>query len=350
MSEQIPSSDTSDFAPRGDNFEWYEAAEAVVNRIKNAGRDLAKLSYSSQEDAMRDTSVFQAEIVSIVSQYSGLKQVVLRSSGDGVQEVVVQTPGSHDGDAGAVFEAITMPDSKNPFTPVPPYESRDFLFDCVRFFVTEVAADDWRIATILYGEKALEPIQQLTDDDEPFLTVVLKPALRIDCGENNTPFEIVDLINERERVQALRELSESAGEDWPEVFSLIKKLDDAVNEEDHGSLTDFEDLQSLHDLGKIGARYAASDTNRLDSLTAAVAAVLGEGRYLALDGVSYSFESGGDVTEESVRGLCGYVETIVPDVPMFAGIPRQPAGPAFVIRNGKKTYSMPFTQVSRMSL
>lgn len=299
---------------------------------------------------MAVTSVFHAEVETVFNQYSGLKQVVLRASGDGIQEVVVKTQNGHDADEDTLFEDIVIPDSKNPYTPVVPYESRDFLFDCIRFSTTEVAEDDWRIGTILYGEKTLEPIQKLTEGQEPYMTIIIKPALRIDCSESNAPIQIVDLLNERERMRALRELSESMGEDWPEVFTLIKKLDDAANDEGSVGLKDFEDLQSLHELGQIGARYAMSDTKRLDSLTTAVEAVLGAGRYIALDGVSYSFESDGDMAEELVRNLCGNVETIVPDVPMFAAVPGQPAGPAFVIRNGERTYSMPFTCVSRMSL
>jgi hypothetical protein len=349
MSEQLPSSDTSDFTPRSDNFEWFETAEAVINRIKNAGKDLFEVSYLSPEKATADATVFQAEVESLFDKHTGLRQVVLCSSGDGIQEVVIQTLSGHNADEGVTFEDIIMPDRRNPYTPVPPYESRNFVFDCLRSFIMEVAEGDWRIRTILYGEKALTPIQQLTDGDEPIATIVIKPALRIDCTNSSAPIEVVDLTNERERIQALRELSNNAGEDWPEIFNLIKKLDDAVNGENLDGMKDFEDLQSLHELGQIGARYASSDAKRSDSLVIAVSAVLGTGRYLALDGVSYSFKPSGDMTEELVRNLHGYVEAVLPDVPVFASTPGQPAGPAFVIRNGERTYSMPFTSITRMS-
>lgn len=349
MSEQVSQTDASEFEPRKDNFERFRAIETTINCIKDAGRQLSETVYSSEEDAELAMGAFQVYVNSLLGEHPSIGDIPLRIGGEGIDEVVVRTLSGHDADEGVSFKDIVMPDSSDPFTSVASYESRNFLFDCWAPCIVHVAENDWRIYTLLYGEKTLDPIRQKTDNYEPFVTIVIKPALRINCIKSDAAIEVIDLSDERERLQALRELSRVMGEDWPEVFGLIKKFDDGVNNEDLEGLTDF-DLDVLHDLGHLGARYAASDPKKSDALTTAVAAMLGTSRYLALDGVSYSIEPDDDMTEELVRDLCGSIETIVSDVPIQASLPSQPAGPTFVIRNGKRTYSMPFTRVSRMSL
>ena len=350
MSEQIPQTNAPEFEPRKDNFEHFRAIEAAINQVKDTARQLAEVSYSSEEDAELAMQAFQVYVNSLLEKYPNIGEVPLRIGGEGVEEVVVQTQSSLDSNEGMSFNDIVMPDPSDPFSAVASYDSRNFLFDCWAPCIVQVAENDWRTYTLLYGEKIVDPIRQKTDNYEPFVTIIIKPALRINCFKSDGAIEVIDLADERERVQALHELSLVMGEDWPEVSGLIKKFDDGVNNEDLEGLADF-DLEVLHSLGQLGAHYAASDAKKSYALTTAVAAILGTGRYLALDGVSYSIEGDSDMTEELVRDLCGSVETIASDVPLQASISNsRPAGPTFVIKNGKRTDSLPFTSVSRMSL
>lgn len=351
MSELLPSPDTTDHDSQNDDLDLLNKAEAVINHIKDSAQQISWLRFASEEEAEVVHGQLQVDVESCLDTLPYIDKVDMQISGNGVTETITQaTPEEYyDIHGNKVGVGILIPGPTSPFVDVGSFEERYFRYDSYATRTARGDEGDWRVETLLYGMHTRDITDTKTEEGERTGRFTVETVVRIDCAQSNSSIELVDLAHERQRKRALRALDAVVGDDREVVLGAMRTLSDAVNGEDPTRMMPVGDMRSLHILGELGAKYALEGEKKSDALTEAVAAVIGRGREVGLNGFGYCVAPNQPPTEEFVDGLYGSVESIFPDVPFDVAV-GQSVGPTIVVISEGRTYFMPLARLEGLSL
>ena len=308
MTEHInPGGEIGNAVPEN-RLENEKRLNSILQSILQNGAIMESKEYNTSEDAKAISAEFVHEYMEELSSLADFRFTPLIARGE---EVLICNVLPENATESTVTFGI---DEHQPLSKLQPLESRDFVFGGLISTSKELNNGNYRPGALIMGEetKTVKKWQPKMDIGIPLMTVSVTKSLLVPCNGNNVEIEVVEVVDDESRKQALEDLvAQTNRKDFVHDMDVIQE--ELANET--AVFKDFKQTATLRALGYKGMHYAAGEERNASLLYTALATTLGKGRQVCVEGEVYFINTENNIDEATVQSVTANILDVVPNVP-----------------------------------